>query len=522
MYKNRLQEVAQRSCFNLPSYVCIREGPDHAPKFKASVNFNGELFESPNYCSTIRQAEHAAAQVALSLLSIRGSRFLTAKVLDETGVYKNLLQETTHKAGLSLPLYTTELQRSGGPGHNLHVFTCTVDISGLCFTGEPAKTKKQAEKNAAAAAWSALKKMSSCFTCPLSKEGGREEDNEEAGQEQVIVQRVLSGFRPPRINGDSNNQCSRRAAAAKKRRVFRRQHHTNKDNNRPSTLSWPKNTSKILPITPPSSEETSSSSSSPYCSLSYNLIPLQTMPSPPPITTMPEIQKDYWVEKEGQDGKSDSSKNLVVGKEELKITSTNSATNPDHKYNHSSQLPGNPINKYSPSSLSPGVIQNQGTQLENTSAAMRYYYVPRPLLSTIATTEGSSTTYSNIGTMMPMCTQNEGFISRGSAPAVHMRTMIPVCAAPAVRIRTVIPVCSAPPSTSSMRPPRLLTSLRPPEHASSSSSDRSPSSSAALKYEAGEAPSSSFYQAKNPELCSTKISYDFNKLKLGASTGLNR
>jgi hypothetical protein len=82
MYKNQLQELAQRSCFNLPSYACIREGPDHAPRFKASVNFNGEIFESPSYCTTLRQAEHAAAEVALTVLSTRGpSRSLTARVL---------------------------------------------------------------------------------------------------------------------------------------------------------------------------------------------------------------------------------------------------------------------------------------------------------------------------------------------------------------------------------------------------------------------------------------------------------
>lgn len=82
MYKNQLQELAQRSCFNLPSYSCIREGPDHAPRFKASVNFNGEIFESPNYCTTLRQAEHSAAEVALNVLSTRGpSRSLTARVL---------------------------------------------------------------------------------------------------------------------------------------------------------------------------------------------------------------------------------------------------------------------------------------------------------------------------------------------------------------------------------------------------------------------------------------------------------
>lgn len=82
MYKNQLQELAQRSCFNLPSYVCIREGPDHAPRFKAVVNFNGENFESPHYCSTLRQAEHAAAVVALNALSNRGpSHSLAARIL---------------------------------------------------------------------------------------------------------------------------------------------------------------------------------------------------------------------------------------------------------------------------------------------------------------------------------------------------------------------------------------------------------------------------------------------------------
>lgn len=78
MYKNQLQELAQRSCFNLPSYTCIREGPDHAPRFKAVVNFNGDSFESPNYFTTLRQAEHAAAEVALSSLS---SHSLAARIL---------------------------------------------------------------------------------------------------------------------------------------------------------------------------------------------------------------------------------------------------------------------------------------------------------------------------------------------------------------------------------------------------------------------------------------------------------
>lgn len=82
MYKNQLQELAQRSCFNLPSYTCIREGPDHAPRFKATVNFNSEIFESPSFCTTLRQAEHSAAEVALTSLSAQGSSHsLAARIL---------------------------------------------------------------------------------------------------------------------------------------------------------------------------------------------------------------------------------------------------------------------------------------------------------------------------------------------------------------------------------------------------------------------------------------------------------
>ncbi|XP_072976365.1 double-stranded RNA-binding protein 2-like [Typha angustifolia] len=217
MFKNQLQELAQRSCFNLPSYACVREGPDHAPRFKATVNFNGEIFESPAFCSTLRQAEHAAAEVALNTLSKRGpSRSLAAKVLDETGIYKNLLQETAHRAGLKLPVYTTI---RSGPGHT-PVFVCTVELAGMSFTGDPSKTKKQAEKNAAMAAWSALKQLphlgpSSSSTSLLEHEGSEV-------QEQVIIARVLASLQQP--DGDkrpsqNNPQQSRHRSARIQRTV---------------------------------------------------------------------------------------------------------------------------------------------------------------------------------------------------------------------------------------------------------------------------------------------------------------
>ncbi|KAM0886334.1 hypothetical protein ACQ4PT_029740 [Festuca glaucescens] len=188
MYKNQLQELAQRSCFNLPSYACMREGPDHAPRFKATVHFNGEAFESPTFCSTLRLAEHAAAEVALNELSKRGpSSSLAAKVLDETGIYKNLLQETAHRAGLKLPMYTTI---RSGPGHT-PMFTCTVELAGKIFMGNPGKTKKQAQKNAAMAAWSELKELPRVGEA-ASSSSPSDHDNEE--QEQVTVARTLESL----------------------------------------------------------------------------------------------------------------------------------------------------------------------------------------------------------------------------------------------------------------------------------------------------------------------------------------
>ncbi|KAI7991918.1 Double-stranded RNA-binding protein 2 [Camellia lanceoleosa] len=186
MYKNQLQELAQRSCFNLPSYTCTREGPDHAPRFKAIVNFNGESFSSPHYFSTLRQAEHAAAEVALNSLSIRGpSHSLAARILDETGVYKNLLQEIAQRVGSPLPQYTTF---RSGLGHQ-PIFTGMVELAGITFTGEHAKNKKQAEKNAAMAAWTSLKQLAQQDATSSSEI----ENNDEL--EQIKIARALLNYR---------------------------------------------------------------------------------------------------------------------------------------------------------------------------------------------------------------------------------------------------------------------------------------------------------------------------------------
>ncbi|XP_022755635.1 double-stranded RNA-binding protein 2-like [Durio zibethinus] len=229
MYKNQLQELAQRSCFNLPSYTCIREGPDHAPRFKATVNFNGETFESPHYCSTLRQAEHSAAEVALQSLSNRGpSHSLAARILDETGVYKNLLQEIAQRVGAPLPQYTTF---RSGLGH-LPVFTGTVELAGITFTGEPAKNKKQAEKNAAMAAWTSLKQLAK----ETASSSSEPENNDEL--EQITIARALLNYRIKEKMAMANSSDAP-IPFTKKFPI---------QNPRPTSPQPPATTSKILPL----------------------------------------------------------------------------------------------------------------------------------------------------------------------------------------------------------------------------------------------------------------------------------
>ncbi|OVA00881.1 Double-stranded RNA-binding domain [Macleaya cordata] len=147
LHKNLLQNYAQRRNLSLPVYSCVREGPPHAVRFKANVTVDEQTFEGPEFCRTLKEAEHAAARVALTSLSHDVSFYQ-----DDTGFYKNLLQDFLRKEGLSLPTYKTN---SSGSSH-LPIFTSTVEIGVDVFQGI-AKTKKQAEMNAAKVAYSCLK-----------------------------------------------------------------------------------------------------------------------------------------------------------------------------------------------------------------------------------------------------------------------------------------------------------------------------------------------------------------------------
>jgi hypothetical protein len=68
-------------------------------------------------------------------------------------MYKNLLQESAQREGLSIPIYKTI---KIGPCH-MPTFFSTVEVKGEIFRGKGGKSKKHAELNAAKVAYSFLK-----------------------------------------------------------------------------------------------------------------------------------------------------------------------------------------------------------------------------------------------------------------------------------------------------------------------------------------------------------------------------
>ncbi|KAF3966577.1 hypothetical protein CMV_009340 [Castanea mollissima] len=160
-YKNQLQNYAQKRNLCLPVYSCEPEGPPHASHFRCKVTVDGQTYESPEFFSTSKDAERAAAKVALTSLVPDGAKE------DNSGLYKNLLQELVKKEGYSLPVYDTN--RSGEV--HVPIFVSTVEIEGEFFKGHEARTKKQAEMNAAKIAYTSLKDRKFSFLSTLLVSG---------------------------------------------------------------------------------------------------------------------------------------------------------------------------------------------------------------------------------------------------------------------------------------------------------------------------------------------------------------
>ncbi|KAF7102654.1 hypothetical protein CFC21_103755 [Triticum aestivum] len=128
-HKLQLQMYAQKRGKQLPWYDRIQEGPSHAPRFKSIVTIDGQTFESPQYCHTIKEAEYAAANLALVSLAqeVQGMQ------------YTNPRHELAEKEGSSLPVCNT----SSDNLKNSSISKSTVHTLGESFQEGPGNTKKQ-------------------------------------------------------------------------------------------------------------------------------------------------------------------------------------------------------------------------------------------------------------------------------------------------------------------------------------------------------------------------------------------
>ncbi|KAK4552061.1 hypothetical protein RGQ29_032198 [Quercus rubra] len=148
-YKNRLQEYAQRSAIHLPLYKTVNEASLHAPKFRSTVEVDGQIFTSRNTFLKRKIAEQDVSKLALEHISkkIKDERCpLTPLICENTVFCKSILNEFAVKINLQMPIYNT-VQTERLPA----VFKSSLVFDGVCYNGEPGGKKKEAEQLAARA-----------------------------------------------------------------------------------------------------------------------------------------------------------------------------------------------------------------------------------------------------------------------------------------------------------------------------------------------------------------------------------
>ncbi|XP_058755693.1 double-stranded RNA-binding protein 1-like [Vicia villosa] len=146
--KQQLQNYARKNNLEQPVYTIKNEGLLHDIRFKASVVIGGKSFDSQTFFNTRKEAEQAAAKVALMELPISADLFKK----DDSCPAKSLLLELTQREGFPKPIYITTESRSS----NMPTFFSTVEVDGVEFHGKASRSKKQAEHDAAKIAYIAL------------------------------------------------------------------------------------------------------------------------------------------------------------------------------------------------------------------------------------------------------------------------------------------------------------------------------------------------------------------------------
>ncbi|XP_073273210.1 uncharacterized protein [Primulina huaijiensis] len=145
--KSRLQEYAQRACAQLPVYQTLNEGPPHALQFKSQVLIDGIWYTSPNTFSSRKVAEHDAAKHAFIGLREKLKAEGRSLILEDLHFCKAILNEYAVKMNMKIPTYVTNESKAHVP-----IFVSSLQLNGVTFSGDAARTKKEAEQLAARSA----------------------------------------------------------------------------------------------------------------------------------------------------------------------------------------------------------------------------------------------------------------------------------------------------------------------------------------------------------------------------------
>ncbi|XP_074284732.1 uncharacterized protein LOC141610523 isoform X2 [Silene latifolia] len=155
LYKNRLQEFAQRANLPLPSYHTVSEQePRESNRFRSTVEVDGKKYTSLKTFSTRKAAEQDVAKLALEGISKTIKNYVSNKTVDEAfprihedrTFSKSILNEFAAKKKLAAPTYETVRLESVVP-----LFVSSLVFDGVKYTGEPSLNKKEAEQFAARA-----------------------------------------------------------------------------------------------------------------------------------------------------------------------------------------------------------------------------------------------------------------------------------------------------------------------------------------------------------------------------------
>ncbi|KAJ1376386.1 Double-stranded RNA-binding domain [Sesbania bispinosa] len=154
MYKNRLQEFAQKSNIALPMYQTIKEGDQHTPMFRSTVLVDGVSYTTQVTFPQKKAAEQEAARLALENLCGKIGEGGGSSV-SEVYCDKNRLQELAQKSNIALPLYQTINE---GDQHGPK-YRSTVFVDGVSYTSQLTfPQRKAAEQEAARLALESLPK----------------------------------------------------------------------------------------------------------------------------------------------------------------------------------------------------------------------------------------------------------------------------------------------------------------------------------------------------------------------------